>query len=126
EVRMDIQLSDITMQFPGTCALDHVSVTFRSDEVHGLIGENGAGKSTLVNVLGGSLTPSSGRIEIGGQQVRLGSPHGALQDGIAHVSQEGNLVPGLTGAENILLGYEPKRAGLVIRGRALLAEAEAL
>lgn len=123
---MDIQLSDITMQFPGTRALDHVSVTFRSDEVHGLIGENGAGKSTLVNVLGGSLTPSSGRIEIGGQQVRLGSPHGALQHGIAHVSQEGNLVPGLTGAENILLGYEPKRAGLVIRGRALLAEAEAL
>ena len=120
---MDIRLSDIVMQFPGTRALDGVSVTFRDDEVHGLIGENGAGKSTLVNVLGGSLTPSSGQVTIGGRAVRLGSPHGALTHGIAHVSQEGNLVSGLTGAENILLGHEPKIAGALIRTRALRQQA---
>lgn len=123
---MDIRLSDIVMQFPGTRALDGVSVVFRDDEVHGLIGENGAGKSTLVNVLGGSLQPTRGQIEIGGRPVRLGSPHGALQHGIAHVSQEGSLVPGLTGAENILLGHEPRWAGVLIRSRMLRQEAQAL
>jgi len=123
---MDIRLTDIVMQFPGTRALDSVSAVFRDDEVHGLIGENGAGKSTLVNVLGGSLQPTSGQIEIGGRAVRLASPHGALVHGIAHVSQEGSLVPGLTGAENILLGYEPRFAGVLIRTRALRLQAQAL
>lgn len=123
---MDIRLTDIVMQFPGTLALDSVSAVFRDNEVHGLIGENGAGKSTLVNVLGGSLQPTSGQIQIGGRPVRLASPHGALMHGIAHVSQEGSLVPGLTGAENILLGHEPRLAGALIRGRALRSQAQAL
>ena len=122
---MEIVLSDITMQFPGTRALDGVTADFRTDEVHGLIGENGAGKSTLVNILGGSLQPSAGTVRIDGQAVRLTSAHDALRQGIAHVRQEGSLVPGLTGAENILLGAEP-RAGVVIRNRALKAEAAAL
>lgn len=122
---MNVHLSDITMQFPGTLALANVSVAFRSDEVHGLIGENGAGKSTLVNILGGSLAPTSGGLSIDGRPVRLASPHDALRQGIAHVSQEGSLVPGLTGAENILLGAEP-RLGSVIRAGALKAEAGAL
>lgn len=123
---MDIRLTDIVMQFPGTRALDGVSVTFRDDEVHGLIGENGAGKSTLVNVLGGSLQPSQGQVMIGDRAVRLSSPHDALVQGIAHVSQEGSLVPGLTGAENILLGHEPKLAGIVIRKAALRRQAQDL
>ncbi|PZQ95942.1 MAG: ABC transporter [Cereibacter sphaeroides] len=123
---MEILLSDITMQFPGTRALDGVTAGFRTDEVHGLIGENGAGKSTLVNVLGGSLQPTSGSVRIDGKAIRLASPHDALVQGIAHVSQEGSLVPGLTGAENILLGAEPRRAGTVIRTAALKAEASAL
>lgn len=123
---MKIVLSDITMQFPGTRALDGVTVDFRTDEVHGLIGENGAGKSTLVSILGGSLQPTSGKISIDGRAVRLLSPHDALMQGIALVSQEGSLVPGLTGAENILLGAEPRRLGVVIRTKGLRAEAEAL
>lgn len=123
---MEIVLSDITMQFPGTRALDGVTAAFRTDEVHGLIGENGAGKSTLVNVLGGSLVPSSGTLQIDGQPVRLTSPHDALMQGIAHVSQEGSLVQGLTGAENILLGAEPRRMGVVIRSGTLNAQAQAL
>ncbi|GLS87147.1 ABC transporter [Cypionkella aquatica] len=123
---MEIVLSDITMQFPGTLALDGVTAGFRTDEVHGLIGENGAGKSTLVNILGGSLQPSAGTVQIDGRAVRLASPHDALLQGIAHVSQEGSLVPGLNGAENILLGAEPRVAGAMIRTGALKAEAEAL
>ena len=123
---MEILLSGITMQFPGTRALDDVTVGFRTDEVLGLIGENGAGKSTLVNILGGSLQPSAGTVQIDGQTVTLASPHDALKQGIAHVSQEGSLVPGLTGAENILLGAEPLFAGAVIRTAALRAEAAAL
>lgn len=119
---MDVTLHNITMQFPGTLALDDVSVTFRTDEVHGLIGENGAGKSTLVNILGGSLAPTKGRLAIGGIDARLASPRDALVRGIAHVSQEGSLVPGLTGAENILLGAEPRRGGVIAAGR-LKAEA---
>jgi len=123
---MEIHLADITMQFPGTRALDGVDVVFRSDEVHGLIGENGAGKSTLVSILGGSLQPSSGTIAVDGRTVRFGSPQDALSQGIAHVSQEGSLVPGLTGAENILLGVEPRRVGGMIRASTLKAQAAAL
>lgn len=123
---MDIRLSGITQQFPGTRALDDVTVTFRTDEVHGLIGENGAGKSTLVSVLGGSLQPTAGRIAIAGQPVTLASPRDALTRGIAHVSQEGSLVPALTGADNILLGDEPRGPGGVIRRRALRERAAAL
>lgn len=123
---MDITLSNITMQFPGTRALDDVSLTIRTGEVHGLIGENGAGKSTLVSILGGSLAPSSGSIAIGGQKVQLASPRDALLRGIAHVSQEGSLVPALTGAENIFLGAEPRVMGVVRRGALRSAAQEAL
>ncbi len=122
---MDIRLDSITMEFPGTRALDRVSVAFRTDEVHGLIGENGAGKSTLVSILGGSLAPTAGRIAIDGRVAHVGSPREALAHGIAHVSQEGSLVPALTGAENILLGAEPRRAGVIVSAR-LKSEAAAL
>ncbi|MCF8503007.1 MAG: sugar ABC transporter ATP-binding protein, partial [Rhodospirillum sp.] len=119
-------LSDIMMYFAGTRALDGVDATFRLDEVHGLIGENGAGKSTLVNILGGSLKPTRGRLALEGATVVLESPRHALRLGIAHVSQEGSLVPALTGAENILLGEEPRRFGGILRRRALAETARAL
>lgn len=124
--RMDITLSNITMQFPGTRALDDVSLTLHTGEVHGLIGENGAGKSTLVSILGGSLAPSSGSIAIGSEKLHLTSPRDALLRGIAHVSQEGSLVPALTGAENIFLGAEPRRFGVVRRTALRDAAAQAL
>lgn len=123
---MTVALSDILIEFPGTRALDHVSASFFLDEVHGLVGENGAGKSTLVNVLSGSLQPSSGHIEINQRPVRLTSPREALLRGIAHVSQEGSLVPTLSGADNILLGAEPRAAGGVMRHRALQQQASEL
>ena len=66
---MSVSLSDIVMQYPGTRALDGVSVDFRFDEVHGLIGENGAGKTTLVSILGGSKQPTAGRISVAGAKI---------------------------------------------------------
>lgn len=123
---MAIELTDLIMDYPGTRALDRVSVAFRTDEVHGLIGENGAGKTTLVSILGGSRLPSAGRMTLDGEEVRLASPGDALERGIAHVSQEGSLVPSLTGAENILLGGEPKHLGCVVNRGALREQARAM
>src|SRR5690606_3612623 len=120
---MAVSLSQIVMSYPGTLALDQVSAEFRFDEVHGLIGENGAGKTTLVSILGGSKSPTSGTITIDGAPVKLTSAGDALRKGIAHVSQEGSLVPGLTGAENILLGDEPRLGLGVIDKRKLLSRA---
>lgn len=117
---MAVALSQIVMAYPGTLALDDVSAEFRFDEVHGLIGENGAGKTTLVSILGGSKNPTSGTISIDNVPVRLSSAGDALRKGIAHVSQEGSLVPSLTGAQNILLGDEP-RIGLGIVNKSALS-----
>ena len=122
---MAVELVDITVEFPGTRALDGVSVTFREGEVHGLVGENGAGKSTLLSVLCGMRAPDAGEIRVDGQAVRFRGPGDAIGAGIALVSQEGSLVPQLSGSENIMLGSEPRRAGVISR-RALVAQAEAL
>ncbi|WP_102957622.1 sugar ABC transporter ATP-binding protein [Mangrovicella endophytica] len=123
---MAIILSDIVMDYPGTRALDRVGVEFRDDEVHGLIGENGAGKTTLVSILGGSRLATAGRMTLDGEEVRLTDAGDALARGIAHVSQEGSLVPGLTAAENILLGAEPRRLGAIVDRRALSRQAREL
>ena len=123
---MSVHLSRIVMEFPGTRALDGVDAEFRFDEVHGLVGENGAGKSTFVNVLGGSLSPTQGQVEVNATPVTLDSPRMALSHGIAHVSQEGSLVPSLNGAENIMLGAEPRMGLGIMRRGALKARAGAL
>lgn len=123
---MSVSLSGIVMQYPGTRALDDVSVDFRFDEVHGLIGENGAGKTTLVSILGGSRQPTAGEIAIDGRTTTLGSAGDALRKGIAHVSQEGSLVPALSAAQNILLGGEPRMGLGIIDRRALKKRAAEL
>ena len=123
---MSMRLNEIVMDFPGSRALDRVSVDFTSDEVHGLIGENGAGKSTLMSILAGTRHPTAGTIAIDGNTVRFDSPRAALGLGIALVSQEGSLVPSLTGAQNILLGDEPRIAGTIIRQGEVLKRAKAL
>ncbi|MHC4199968.1 MAG: sugar ABC transporter ATP-binding protein [Planctomycetota bacterium] len=122
---------DIRKEYPGTVALDDVSVSFEGGRVHALIGKNGAGKSTLVKVLAGAVRPTSGRILVDGREVSLDAPSDAFDKGLATVYQELSLVPGLSVAENILLGRLPKRkdfAGIVIdwpetfaRARSVLA-----
>ena len=122
---MGVELREIVMDFPGTRALDGVTCDIRLDEVHGLIGENGAGKSTLMSILAGVQSPSTGVLVLDGNPLELKSSADALSHGIALVSQEGSLVPSLSGVQNILLGDEPRGMGF-LRTSALKQRASAL
>jgi ribose transport system ATP-binding protein len=99
-------------EYPGTVALDDVSIRFEAGIVHAIIGKNGAGKSTLVKILAGAVEPTSGKILIRGREVKLHSPSDAFNKGISTVYQELSLVPEMTVAENIFLGRLPKRKTL--------------
>ncbi len=96
--------------FPGSRALDDVSLSIRQGEIHALIGENGAGKSTLMNIVMGLLQPDCGTLYRNGKQVTVPNPPAAQALGIGMVPQELNLVPHLTAAENINLGALPGKA----------------
>ena len=108
-----LAVSGLGKRFPGVVALDDVSVAFAPGEIHALIGQNGAGKSTLVNLLSGMLTPDAGEIRIDNVPVTVRSPRHAVESGIATVYQELSLLPNLTVAQNIALGREPRRLGLL-------------
>jgi ribose transport system ATP-binding protein len=110
-----LEVHEISMQFPAVRALDGVSLAFEHGEVHGIIGENGAGKSTLMKILSGLQTPTSGSIMLEGKPLHLGGVRDALSHGIAMIHQELNLVDELTVAENVFLGREISRAGLLDR-----------
>ena len=122
-----LRMRGIVKTFPGVRALDGVDLDVRPGEVHCLLGQNGAGKSTLIKVLAGAHRPDQGDIEWRGEAVTLGTPDAAIGLGISTIYQELDLVGGLTVAENIFLGHEMSRGGLLRRGdtraaaRALLA-----
>jgi ABC-type uncharacterized transport system ATPase subunit len=97
-------LSKVTKRYPGTVALDAVSLEFRAGEVHVLLGENGAGKSTLVSLLAGMQKPDEGAIQVAGHTVRIDSPRRSMDLGIGAVFQRVLLVPSLTVIENLMLG----------------------
>jgi ribose transport system ATP-binding protein len=104
-----LALEQVSKQYPGVVALDGVNFTLERGEVRALLGKNGAGKSTLVKVLSGAVHPDSGVIRIDGQPIQITDPQDAFKQGIYTVYQEMSLVPGLTVAENILLGRWPRR-----------------
>jgi ribose transport system ATP-binding protein len=104
-----LALEQLCKQYPGVIALDHVDFTMEKGEVRALLGKNGAGKSTLVKILSGAVHPDSGTIRIDGQPVTINGTADAFHQGICTVYQELSLVPGLTVAENILLGRWPKQ-----------------
>ncbi len=110
-----LQMHDICKRFGSTVALQEVSFTARGGEVHALVGENGAGKSTLMKVLSGALAPDSGTMVLDGLPYHPRDPLEARRRGVAMIYQELSLAPHLTVAENILLGVEPGRFGLVAR-----------
>jgi ABC-type sugar transport system ATPase subunit len=103
----------IRKQYPGTLALDDISLRFDPGKVTALLGKNGAGKSTLVKILAGTVQPTDGQITINGQPVKFNSATDAFRHGIATVYQELSVIPELTVAENILLGRVPHKPGLV-------------
>ena len=106
-----IEMTGISIAFPGVKALDAVNFRMFPGEVHSLMGENGAGKSTLIKALTGVYPIDSGRIALDGQTLVISGPAQAQQAGISTVYQEINLLPNLSVAENILLGREPRRLG---------------
>ncbi|MFE7762332.1 sugar ABC transporter ATP-binding protein [Streptomyces sp. NPDC057438] len=120
-----LRIEGIRKSFPGVVALDGVDFDLRRGEVHVLLGENGAGKSTLIKMLSGAYTPDAGRILAGGEEVRIHGAQDAERLGIATIYQEFNLVPDLTVAENIFLGRQPRRFGMIDRKR-MEADAAAL
>jgi simple sugar transport system ATP-binding protein len=94
-------------------ANDGIDLTVEPGEIHALLGENGAGKSTLVNVLYGMLQPDRGEILVDGTPVRIHGPRDAIAAGIGMVHQHFMLVPVFTVTENVMLGAEPRRAGVL-------------
>ncbi|MDX0549244.1 monosaccharide ABC transporter ATP-binding protein (CUT2 family) [Sinorhizobium medicae] len=116
--------------FPGTKALDKVDLHLRRGEVHALLGENGAGKSTLIKCLTGAYRRDGGSILLDGAEVDPRDTFEAQRLGIGTVYQEVNLLPNLTVAENLYLGRQPRRFGMVDtrsmnrKARELLAEYE--
>lgn len=108
-----LQMRGITKAFAGVKALDCVPLTLRPGEIHALMGENGAGKSTLIKVLTGVHERDAGVIEFDGRALSPRSPKDAETHGISTVYQEVNLIPTLSIAENIMLGRQPKRFGVI-------------
>src|ERR1700730_3352985 len=112
-----LRLTDVVKEFPGVRALDGVQLEVRAGEVHCLLGQNGAGKSTLIKVLAGAHKPDAGRIEWLGEEVSFANPQAAMKAGIATIYQELDLVEGMSVADNVFLGSEPRRFGFVQRGQ---------
>jgi simple sugar transport system ATP-binding protein len=108
-----LEVHGLEKQFPGVRALDGVDFTVRHGEIHALMGENGAGKSTLIKTLTGVYQRDGGTIRLDGKLVDADSPKAAEALGISTVYQEVNLVPHLSVAENICLGREPLRFGMI-------------
>lgn len=108
-----VEMSGISIIFPGVKALDEVSFRMFPGEVHSLMGENGAGKSTLIKALTGVYQINSGSIALAGADVSFRGPAQAQDAGISTVYQEVNLLPNLSVAENIMLGREPRRLGSI-------------
>lgn len=106
-------MNNIVKTFPGVKALDGVNLEVEKGTVHGLMGENGAGKSTLMKILIGIYKKDSGTLEFKGKPLEINSTADALNSGISMIHQELSPVPEMTVAENIFLGREPGRYGMV-------------
>jgi ribose transport system ATP-binding protein len=114
-----LQVSNLSKSFRNVDALSGVSLSIETGEVVGLVGENGAGKSTLLKLLTGIHQPDSGQIALDGEPIRIDGPRDAAHQGIAIVKQEQDVVPNLTGYENLFLDRIPDftRFGIVRSGR---------
>jgi len=121
----ELLMKNISKRFGATVALDDVSLSVKGGEVLALVGENGAGKSTLMKILSGVHQPDSGRMLLNGSDFKPENPIQSRRAGIAMIYQELSLAPHLTVEENILLGLEPSKYGIInwqqIREKALQA-----
>lgn len=120
-----LRVKNISKAFPGTLALDDVSVDFESGAVNALIGKNGSGKSTLIKIINGAHQPLSGELYLDDEKLSFQSPKEAVNCGIATVFQELSLIRGMNVAENIFLGKYPMK-GKRIDWRKTYEQTEAL
>ena len=116
EARPVLDVRELSKRYPGTLALDRVSLRVAENEILGLAGHNGAGKSTLTRMLTGAGRPDFGEILLDGQSVKFRSPDDAITHGIAQVPQPLMIVPNLTGRENFLLGMHARLPRSLRRG----------
>ncbi|MCU0479754.1 MAG: sugar ABC transporter ATP-binding protein [Anaerolineae bacterium] len=108
-----LEVRGLTKMFPATIALSEVDFSLRAGDVHVLVGENGAGKSTLIKLITGVHRKDGGTILLEGKEIDPRSPRHAQELGISTVYQEVNLIPTLSVAENIFLGRQPMRWGMI-------------
>lgn len=113
-----IEMLNITKKFPGIIANDNISLQLKKGEIHALLGENGAGKSTLMSVLFGLYQPEEGIIKKDGKEVRINDPNDANDLGIGMVHQHFKLVECFSVLDNIILGVEPTKGGLLQKSEA--------
>lgn len=109
-----LELRNVTKRFPGVLANDRINLTLEKGEILALLGENGAGKTTLMNILYGLYTPDEGEIYVRGEQVTIAGPQDAIAYGIGMVHQHFMLIPVFTVTENVMLGNESVRAGVLL------------
>src|SRR6185503_16141391 len=120
-----LTMDGIVKVFPGSLALDEARLHVQRSEVHTIVGQNGAGKSTLMKILNGAYRRDAGQVILDGQAIDFASPQQAQRTGVSTIYQEINLVPFRSVAENIFMGREPRRLGL-INWRAMNRRAEEL
>jgi len=125
EMAIRLQMQGVSKRFGATIALEDVGIKVAAGEVHALVGENGAGKSTLMKVCSGAIKADKGRMELDGAPYQPGNPLEARRAGVAMIYQELSLTPHLNVQENIMLGMEPTKLGVVrwkqVRQRAIEA-----
>jgi len=110
---MSLELKGITKKFGSLIANDSINLKVAKGEIHAILGENGAGKSTLMNIVYGLTQADSGSIWVDGSEVKISEPSDALNFGIGMVHQHFMLVPVFTVAENIVLGHEVSKRGIL-------------
>ena len=120
-----LEMRGITKRFPGVVANSNVDFQVEKGEIHALVGENGAGKSTLMKILYGMERADAGEILLEGQSVEIMNPHTAIRMGIGMVHQHFQLVPSLSVAENVTMGYEP-RHGLFVDTKQMVTRVKSL
>ena len=113
ETTIVLEAKGITKKFPGVLANDQVDFDLRKGEIHALLGENGAGKTTLMNILYGLYKPDAGQVSVDGKPIVIHSPKDSIHAGIGMVHQHFMLIPVFSVAENIMLGDEVTKHGML-------------
>ena len=114
-----LELTSITKSYAGVTVLHNVDFSLNEGEIHCIVGENGAGKSTLIKILAGAVVPDYGEIKLFGQQCSYTSPQVPIDMGVATIYQDADLIESLTVADNVFLGDEKNRFGIVDRAQQI-------